>query len=83
MSRGSKTGAKWYLPEVHKCLIGCKVILFPDLGAFDAWQEEAEKLNYQGCNVIVNRYLEEQATEEDRKAGYDIADLLIREILSR
>ena len=83
LSRGRKTGAKWYLPEVHKCLIGRKVILFPDLGAFDAWQEEAEKLNYQGCNVIVNRYLEEQATEEDRKAGYDIADLLIREILSR
>ncbi len=83
LSRGSLNGAKWYLPEVHKCLIGRKVILFPDLGAFDAWQKEADKLNYLGCTVIVNRYLEEQATEADRKAGYDIADLLIREILSR
>lgn len=82
LSRGSKTGAKWYLPEVHKCLIGRKVVLFPDLGAYEAWKEEAEKLNYQGCTVTVNRLLEDQATETDRKAGYDIADMLINQILT-
>lgn len=80
LSRGSKTGAKWYLPEVHKCLIGRKVVLFPDLGAYEAWKEEAEKLNHQGCTVTVNRLLEVQATEADRKAGYDIADFLIQQI---
>jgi len=83
LSRGSKTGAKWYLPEVHKCLIGRKVVLFPDLGAYDSWKEEAEKLNYQGCTVTVNRLLEDQATETDRNAGYDIADMLIRQLINQ
>ena len=83
LSRGSKTGAKWYLPGVHKCLIGRRVILFPDLGAYEAWKEEADKLNYQGCNVTVNRLLEDQATEEDKKAGYDIADMLIQQLIKQ
>lgn len=78
LSRGSKTGAKWYLPGVHKCLIGRRVVLFPDLGAYEAWKEEADKLNYQGCNGIVNRVLEDQATKSDRRAGLDIADFLIK-----
>ena len=80
LSRGSKTGAKWYLPEVHKCLIGRKVVLFPDLGAYEAWEKEAQSLNYQGCTVTVNRLLEEQATKTDRNAGYDIADFLLRQV---
>lgn len=80
LSRGSKTGAKWYLPEVYKYLIGRKVVLFPDLGAYEAWKEEADKLNFQGCTVTVNRLLEDQATEADRKAGCDIANMLINQI---
>ncbi len=70
------TGGKGTL---HKSMLeplqGRRVVLFPDLGAFDDWMEKAN------CwpGVEVSPLLESRATAEDRAAGLDVADFLLRE----
>lgn len=54
---------------------GRTVVLFPDLGAFDKWQKVAKGF----AGVRVSNILERYATEEDRKAGLDLADYLLTE----
>lgn len=54
-----------------------KVVLYPDLGAFDKWNEKAKELK-SICNVSVSDYLEQVATEEERNNGLDLADYLIK-----
>ncbi len=58
-------------------LRGRKVVLYPDLGAFDKWNEKAKELK-SICNVSVSDYLEQVATEEERNNGLDLADYLIK-----
>ena len=52
-----------------------KVVLYPDLMAFDKWQKIADGLPY----VTVSDMLERRATKADRTAGLDLADYLLRE----
>jgi len=58
--------------EKCKVLKGRKVILYPDLGAFDKWKKIADKENYN-----ISSYLEKIATPEERACGLDLADYLI------
>lgn len=60
-----------------KVLFNRKVILFPDLGQFDKWKEKEAELS-KICTVSTSAILEEKATEEERKAGFDIADYLTK-----
>ena len=65
-------------------LKGRKVIAYPDLGAFEKWQERLQDLAAKvGFSVILSDCLERCAAPEDRAAGLDIADFLIREIESK
>lgn len=52
-------------------LRGRKVILYPDLNAFDKWKEKAQEMNFE-----VSDLLESRATEDERRQGLDIADYL-------
>ncbi len=67
-----------------KALQGRTVFLFPDLSesgtAFNQWSRKAKELERQlpGTKFIVSDLLERNATEQERKAGGDIADFLIR-----
>ncbi len=54
---------------------GRKVVLFPDLGAFDKWQTVVNGFAWIRVSDILERY----ATEENRKAGLDLADYLLLE----
>ena len=72
-----------------KCLAGRNVVLFPDLSekkenrltAFEVWNAKAsEIMKTYKCKVIVSDLLERNATDTDRKNGFDIADYLIREL---
>lgn len=54
------------------------VILFPDVGATDSWKEKTATLRKQHFNITVFDFLENVATAEDKAAGYDIADYLLR-----
>jgi len=70
------TGALHGLTEYKMmALRGRKVALFPDVGAYDQWQEKAIEFR-STADIQVSDLLERMAGEED--AGYDIADYLIR-----
>lgn len=70
------TGGKGTLTrKMLEPLQGRRIILFPDLGAFDDWTEKTA-----GCpGVEVSDILEKRASAEDRAAGLDVADYLLRE----
>lgn len=76
------TGGKQNLKaDKCRCLKGRRVIVFPDLGAFDVWQEKAKLIAGQvGFSVTVSSLLENAATGQDRENGLDVADYLIREL---
>ncbi len=50
------------------------VIAFPDLGAFDKWEEKAALLPFR---IQISDYLERNANGEERGKGLDIGDFLV------
>ena len=79
IATGGKYGCKWTDFNVCKVLAGRKVLLFPDLGAYDSWVDRGKLLaNTAGCKVVVSDTLEKFANEADKKNGLDIADYLLR-----
>lgn len=78
LATGGKNGARWTEQNVCSVLQGRQVILFPDLGAYEAWKEKGMLLKaVAGCQVAVSDLLEQIATEADKAAGLDIADFLL------
>ena len=65
--------------NIDKCqsLKGRNVILYPDAGCYNKWSEKAKELS-KICNVPVSSLIEDNATDEERKAGFDLADYLIK-----
>ncbi len=59
-------------------LVGRSVVLFPDLGATDYWQSKIGLMKSYGIEVRMFDYMETNATENERKEGYDIADYLLK-----
>jgi hypothetical protein len=59
-------------------LRGRKVVLFPDINAYEDWEMKARQLKAKHIQVEVSFYLEEHATDEQRRNGYDIVDFLIQ-----
>ena len=49
------------------------VVAFPDLGAYDIWTKKASEMDFY---IPVSDFLEQNANEEQRKSGLDIADFL-------
>lgn len=78
IATGGKNGCKWTTWDVCKVLIGRKVVLWPDINAFNDWNRKAEILKQYGLQVEISDLLERKATETERAAGLDIADFLIR-----
>jgi len=54
-------------------LKGCRIVAFPDLGAYDYWLKKASGLDFQ---IEVSDYLEKCSTTDQKKQGLDIADFL-------
>lgn len=59
-------------------LAGRSIVLFPDLGATDYWQSKIGLMKSCGIEVQMFDYLEANASEVERKEGYDIADYLLK-----
>ena len=53
------------------------IILCPDLGAKEVWQEKAQSLSAICPKVVFSDKLEQCATDEQREKGLDIADFLL------
>ena len=71
------TGGKTQLGDKLNVLQGRKVIAFPDIDAFQVWEEKLSTLPH--LNIKISDYLIKNATEEDIENHIDIADLLLRE----
>ena len=60
------------------------IIMFPDTDTdgktYALWCEKAKELQAMGCTVTVSDLLERMASDEDKAAGLDIADYLIRQL---
>lgn len=72
--------------SVEKCsvLAGRNVILYPDLGAFEKWNEKASEIRRScNCRITVSKLLEKIATPEAKEKGFDIADYLINQHCSK
>ena len=65
-------------PTALSVLVGRSVVLFPDLGATDYWQSKIGLMKSYGIEVRMFDYMETNATENERKEGYDIADYLLK-----
>ncbi|TMI73299.1 MAG: hypothetical protein E6H09_07825 [Bacteroidetes bacterium] len=63
----------------EKCLVleDRNVVLFPDLNAYDRWEEKKEQLS-NSMNISIFDYLEINASDKDKKEGLDIADFLMK-----
>ncbi|MEN9304060.1 MAG: Type site-specific deoxyribonuclease [Bacteroidota bacterium] len=73
LATGGKTQLK---PNKFDVLKGRKVFLFPDLNAFEDWNDFKTKVT--GLNgLIVSDLLEKKATQQQRKDGLDLADYLL------
>lgn len=80
IATGGKHGCRWTEERVCKVLAGRKVVLFPDLGAYDSWKAKSLLLAaVAGCKVAVSDILEQCANDSDRANGLDIADYLLRD----
>ena len=61
-----------------KCLTGRRVVLYPDAGMYDKWSKQAKALSVI-CNMSVSSLIEQQATDEELKAGFDLADYFVKQ----
>jgi len=75
LATGGKNGC--FRQENLKVLQGRNVVLFPDLGATEYWNQKTCMMKDIGIEVIVFDYIEKSATPEQRNEGYDIVDFLL------
>ncbi len=76
------TGGKGSLSyEKLKPLLNKKIVLYPDLDAYDDWRKNASHLS-QWFNISVSEYLYENSTSDEKNQKLDIADYLLRFELS-
>ena len=69
--------------SVDKChvLNGRKVILFPDLGAYNKWNEKVLPIRKEcNCKIKISNFLETVSTPEAKAKGLDIADYMISQL---
>jgi len=57
---------------------GREVIFFPDLGMTSNWRKKTVYFQRHGIKASVYDFLERNATDDDRRAGLDIADFLLQ-----
>lgn len=75
------TGSKGNLTaKMIEPLKGKNIILFPDLGAFEAWSQKAIEIEKElpGTTFKISDLLERKATAQEKAEGLDIADFLLR-----
>lgn len=79
LATGGKHGCKWTQKSVCSVLAERKVILFPDIGAYDCWKGKERLIaNVSGSMVVTSDLLEKNANYMERDEGLDIADYLVK-----
>lgn len=75
IATGGKNGC--FRDENLSVLRARNVVLFPDLGATEDWSAKISTMERMGITAKLFDYLEKNATSEQRKNGFDIADFLL------
>ncbi|MAN58808.1 MAG: hypothetical protein CMC08_03105 [Flavobacteriaceae bacterium] len=65
-----------------------EIIFYPDasipnrkgISCYKMWQQKAEQLTQLGFEITISNLLERKATEEQKKAGFDISDYMIAQL---
>ena len=65
-------------PALFYNLMDRQLILFPDLGCYEKWQEKAHELQQINPSIWVSDLLKNKATAADKASGLDLADFLIK-----
>jgi len=58
-----------------------KILFYPDLGAFDKWDEKTKTLRKKGFNIEISDMLESFSSFSDLEEGWDLADYIVKESL--
>lgn len=62
-------------------LKGRCVILIPDLNAYEEWEKKSKEIEQEiGVKMKLNPFIQQQATEEEKEHGLDIADFIIKKL---
>ncbi len=73
------TGGKSQISEEKmRVLTSRSVIFFPDVDGYDEWTERVSRFTFLASNQVSD-LLQRTATDADREAKIDIADLILRE----
>lgn len=78
LATGGTNGCKWSSVDVCGILAEREVILYPDLGCYELWQDKSKLLQALTHSTKISDLLEQHATENDKKNGLDVADYFIR-----
>lgn len=64
--------------NAERCTVlkGRNVILFPDAMGYDTWKDKAKEA-LKNVKYNISKLLEDKATDEQKKDGWDIADFLL------
>jgi len=69
-------GLQWLKPEILSPLKGRKIMLWPDMNAYEKWNQISFKAH--DLDVRVSSYLEEKGINLGLKTGDDLADYLLK-----
>jgi hypothetical protein len=76
-------GEQNFKADMCSALKSRKVLVYPDLGAYEDWSKKAIQIaKAVCCEMQVSAILEKRASDSDRKGGLDIADYLLRETIN-
>ena len=76
LATGGKNGC--FNADALRVLKDRQVILYPDIGATDQWQQKLSLLRKLCIEASIFNFLEDVATDDERTAGLDIADYLLQ-----
>ena len=76
LATGGKNGC--FNADALRVLKDRQVILYPDIGATDQWQQKLSLLRKLCIEASIFNFLEDVAADEERTAGLDIADYLLQ-----
>ena len=77
LATGGAHGCKWTQEKVYGVLEGRVVVFFPDLGMFDNWKNKAAQIHLEQKRMRVSDKMNLLATQEQTKAGLDLADVIL------
>ena len=72
--------------SIDKCQVlqNRTIILFPDLNAYDKWNERALQIEKEcNCTIKTSTLLDNIATPEAKANGLDVADFMIEQLLQK